>query len=170
VTGIVRGFEVKTNRDSEQKVLMLQVEISGPGDIQSVEAMTFAGMQIVPPNNSIVTVVKAGNAWKIAPSQNDGIDFDSSLEEGESKIYSSNGGVEKAFIKLLKTGIIHVNGDSKDAARKDDTIKSTPVEDATFWTWLSGAAAILAGLGLAVPIPTSLTGKITTGTDKVRMP
>ncbi len=120
MTGIVRGFEVKTNRDSEQKVLMLQVEISGPGDVQSVEAMTFAGMQIVPPENSIVTVVKAGNAWKIAPSQNDGIDFDSSLDEGESKIYSSDGGVEKAFIKLLKTGIIELNGNNDFAVRFSD--------------------------------------------------
>jgi hypothetical protein len=60
-------------------------------------------------------------------------------------------------------------GNEAEAARKGDAIKSTMADDATFWAWLTAAAAVLAGLGVTVPTPTSLTGKITSGSSKVKI-
>lgn len=60
-------------------------------------------------------------------------------------------------------------GAEKEAARKGDAIQSTAADDSTFWTWLTAAAAVLAGLGVAVPAPTSLTGKITGGSAGVKI-
>ena len=81
MTGIVKGFEVTTNRNSDQKVLMLQVEISGPDDIQSVQWMPGEGVQSIPLKESIVQILQNGKGWKVAVSANDGIDFDSSLKD-----------------------------------------------------------------------------------------
>jgi hypothetical protein len=60
-------------------------------------------------------------------------------------------------------------GSEKEAARKGDAVASSPTDDPTFWTWLAAAAVVLAGLGVAAPIPTSLTGKITGGSSEVKI-
>ena len=74
-----------------------------------------------------------------------------------------DGGINVQFTssKLL------INGGGRGVARKDDSAVSDTISDAVFWTWITGAHAILAGLGLAVPTPTSLTSKITTGSSKL---
>lgn len=61
-------------------------------------------------------------------------------------------------------------GDSpiKGVSRIDDPTLSTATDDSIFWTWLTAAASVLAGLGVAVPAPVSLTGKITGGSAKVK--
>jgi len=74
--------------------------------------------------------------------------------------------MDGTWVRILGT---NGPGSEAEAARKGDAIKSTMADDATFWTWLAAAAAVLAGLGVAVPIPTSLTGKITGGSSKVKI-
>lgn len=88
MTGIVKGYSVKKNRDSDQQVLMLQVEVSGPDDTQDIEYMSHAGDDHIPPVDSIVTILQAGSSWKIAIASNDTQDFDSSLDEGERIVYN----------------------------------------------------------------------------------
>jgi hypothetical protein len=53
------------------------------------------------------------------------------------------------------------------AARLGDTVESDITKDPQFWTWLSAAAVVLAGLGVVVPTPTSLTSKITSASQVV---
>lgn len=111
LTGIVKGYEIKKNRDGSQNVLMLQVEISGSNDPQSVEYMSHAGDDHIPPVDSIVTILEAGRAWKIAIASNDGVDFDSSLSEGERKLYAPGG----ASIIFKDDGTIEINGNADNA-------------------------------------------------------
>lgn len=169
MTGIVRGYEIGKNRDSSQNVLLLQVEIT-ENNIQAVEYMNAPGDNSIPPVDSIVTILSAGSAWKIAIACNDGKDFDTSIKEGEKYLYSNG---ENSFIKLLKNGTIELNGNSRDAARKDDSTELV----------LSQADVVaLAGILLATgaftptgspPAPagtiTFTGGKITQGNDKVKM-
>jgi hypothetical protein len=60
-------------------------------------------------------------------------------------------------------------GSEKEAARKGDEIKSTATEDPTFWTWIAAVGAVLTGLGVTAPVPSSLTGKITGGSSEVKI-
>lgn len=90
---------------------------------------------------------------------------------GEKILYSRNSsGVKQATIYLKSDKSIVINAGTKNAARLNDSISSSIVEDSVFWTWLSAAAVVLAGLGVVAPTPTSLTGKITSGTSEVKLP
>lgn len=110
-------------------------------------------------------------------------------EPGEKKLYSrDNNGNIQAIIYLKGDGTIEINGNSKNAARVDDSTQSTSSEDATYWAWLAGLITVfsvwvpipgdggtvlktaLTAFLAANPVPTSLTGKITSGTDKVKLP
>ena len=113
--GTVTGFEIGKNRDASQDVLLLQVQISEPDDVQTVEYMSAAGDDSVPPIGSRVTILQAGSAWKIAIASQDSIV--PSMDEGERKIYSSKDGAIKAFINWLSTGILELNGNNDFAVR-----------------------------------------------------
>lgn len=167
MTGIVRGYEIGTNRDSSQNVLLLQVEIT-ENNIQAVEYMSAPGDNSIPPKGSIVSILSAGSAWKIAIACNDGKDFDTSISEGEKYLYSDG---ENSFIKLLKNGNIELNGNSRDAARKDDSTEINGTTDPTFIAWIATVSAALNALvpGSVPSVPTTATGKITQGNNKVKM-
>jgi len=111
--GTVRGFNIDKNRDGLKNVLLLQVEMSDPDDIQIVEYMSYAGDDTIPPVGSIVTILSAGPAWKIAIACNDNIA--PSMGEGEKKLYSSDGGAIKAFINFLVGGNLELNGNGNSA-------------------------------------------------------
>lgn len=117
MTGIVRDYEVKKNRDASQKILMLKCEISGPDDVQSVEYMSHAGDDHIPPIGSIVTILSAGPSWKIAIASNDNVDFDDTLEEGDRVLYSKD---NASFIKILSDGTIEINGNADFAVAFND--------------------------------------------------
>lgn len=90
---------------------------------------------------------------------------------GATKLYATDAaGAEQGSHLIDNDGTHKLNEGTKEAARKGDAIQSTAADDPTFWTWLTAAAAVLAGLGVAVPTPTSLTGKITQGTSEVLLP
>lgn len=90
------------------------------------------------------------------------------------------------------TMVLGKNGNAHHpAARKDDAVKSTSAEDSTFWTWFSVVKGVLTGapinepgngspsalqaaiqLALTIagsPSPSSLTGKITAGSNDVEI-
>jgi hypothetical protein len=90
---------------------------------------------------------------------------------GATKVYSTDAAGDEQATHLLDNERTHkFNGGSRNAARKDDAIQSTMTDDPTFWTWIAAAGAVLTGLGVAVPIPTALTGKVTDGTKEVLLP
>jgi hypothetical protein len=90
---------------------------------------------------------------------------------GAAKLYSTDADGAEQGSHLVDNDGTHVfNEGTKEAARKGDAVQSTMTDDATFWTWIAAAGAVLTGLGVAAPIPTSLSGKITEGTSEVLLP
>ena len=95
VIGKVTGREIAKNRDGEEDVILLQVEVSDSDDIQTVELHRGAGVDLNPPDGSIVTLVNAGNAWQIAATTNDNVTPEG-LDEGAYQIYASDSGSKTA--------------------------------------------------------------------------
>jgi hypothetical protein len=63
---------------------------------------------------------------------------------------------------------IVLNGGSNGVARINDLVLSTAADDPVFWEWIAEAGSVLAGLGVVAPVPTTLTGKIDTGSVTVK--
>lgn len=119
-SGIVKGFELKKNRDAEKKTIILQVELSDFDDVQSVELINAAGQDYNPPNGSQVIVLDLGNAWKVAIASDDGVE--SEADPGDHEIYSTDaaGETKIAFVKCTRNGalpITKINGDADFAVR-----------------------------------------------------
>jgi hypothetical protein len=117
-TGTVTGRQIRKNRDGTDKRLMLQVQFTNKADIRTVEYVPLPGQDENPINGTRVFVITVAEAYHIAIGANDKVKPDT--ETGEKRIYSTNDdGVLQAFIKLLKTGVIHINGDNDFAVRFD---------------------------------------------------
>ena len=95
--------------------------------------------------------------------------------------------VSKATIKADKNGNININNGDEGAARLNDDVKSTIVEDSTYWNWLvgfvnvflafvpvpgDGGAALKAAMVayiIANPVPLSLLSKIIEASGSVNI-
>ena len=112
-TGIVTGREVQKNIDGTVEKLLLQVQITDPDDIQTVEQMTQSGEDTNPANGAKVVIVQNGVSYKMAIAVDDGIV--PTMNPGEKKLYSISSGAIQAFINLLANGDIELNGNAKSA-------------------------------------------------------
>jgi phage gp45-like len=161
--GRIIGSEVATNRDSDEPVRLLQVELTALDDVQSVELFTQAGDDNNPPDDAMCMVLTVSDALKIIVAVSDGLEPE--VERGERELYSQENGEKKARFKLQKDGkIIHNEGD-RLVARKEDEITITPDTDPEFFVFMNGLATLLG----KDPI-LSVTGKVAEGTDKVLTP
>lgn len=106
-TGIVKGRQVAKNRDSDRDVLLLQVELSDPDDVQTVEFMQGAGDQYSPENGSKVLVISNGAAYKIAIAVDDLTLI--TIEVGERAIRAVSGGVAKSSVLCKVDGNLVFN-------------------------------------------------------------
>ena len=113
--GTVTGREIVKNRDGSHAVRMLQVRITDDKDIQTVQHVTLSGDDSGPVNDSEVIILDLGPAFKVAIAVDDLIE--PTMPPGEKKIYSSEAGAIKAFISLLASGIIELNGNADNAVR-----------------------------------------------------
>lgn len=95
-TAKITGSQIKQNQDGDEKVLLLQVEISDPDDIQSAEMFRGFGVDFKPTKGSLVFVVDAGQANKIAVALNDGTEPAADLGEGDRESYAVSGTSRKA--------------------------------------------------------------------------
>lgn len=119
-SGIVKGFKVEKNRDGEKNVIMLQVEMSAPDDVQSVEQINHGGEQYNPPVGSQVVILNLGDAWKVAIASDDDVEPDAL--PGEKEIYSNHPatGAKLAFVRCTFDGIkqlVKINGEADFAVR-----------------------------------------------------
>ena len=115
-TGTITGRTITTNRDGQNDRVMLQVQMTNPDDIQTVEYVGLPGQDENPINGSRVYIIEVGDSYKIGIAVDDGIA--PGMDTGEKRLYSlSDAGAIQAFIKLLKTGIIEVNGNADFAVR-----------------------------------------------------
>lgn len=115
--GVIKGFEINKNRDNTLSTVLLQCKISDDSDIQTVELINEDGVDSRPPKESRIIIVPVGEAFKVGISIDDKVAPDAALLEGEKKIYSSESGTVKAFIKWLKSGVIELNGNADFAVR-----------------------------------------------------
>ena len=113
--GTVIGYEITENRDAEDKSLMLQVEISGEDDVQTVEYMQASGVDHNPPIGSAVVVNDLGQAWAVAMGADDFVEPES--ESGEYEIYASDGVTKKSRVKCKVDGVVELNGTADFAVR-----------------------------------------------------
>jgi len=165
ILGRVTNREITENRESDRKVLLLQVELTSERDVQDVELFSDAGEDTSPHDDDFVIVLSLADAYQLAIGVDDGIEPE--VDEGEKEIYSysKHGGPKKAKTRWNKDGeIIHNDGD-RLVARKDDETTSDITIDETFWTFIT---AVASALGLTPP--ESLTCKISDGTDEVLVP
>lgn len=110
--GEAKSSEIAKNKDGDLRVRLLQVEISDPDDLQTVQLMTAGGEDFVPPDGSIVVLVKAGDAWQLAVAVDDNVEPASDLEKGERELYASDGGVRKVKLRLKKDGAARISNDN----------------------------------------------------------
>lgn len=112
--GEVKSSEIGKNRDGDLSVRLLQVEISDPDDLQTVQLMTAGGDDYSPPDGSIAVIVKSGDSWKMAVAVDDNVEPADDLEKGERELYSSDGGARKAKLRLKKDGqqVLNDGGDT----------------------------------------------------------
>lgn len=108
--GRVDSSEIAINRDGEKPVMLLQVEITDPDDLQTVEFIQAAGIDFNPAPDTTVIVSELGAAWKIAIGADDGIEPETAA--GEFQFYSSAGGAKKAKIHLFADGKIRIENDA----------------------------------------------------------
>ena len=106
--GKVTGRELGKNRDGSKKVILLQVEISDPDDVQTVELVDAAGEMSNPPTGSDVVMVSVGSAYKIAVAVGDGIEND--LDVGDKQIHATASGAVVSYVKCVNDGQIELNG------------------------------------------------------------
>jgi len=113
--GLISGSEINTNREGEDNVRLLQVQVTDSDDVQTVEQIRGSGDDQNPQDDSAVIVADLGPAWKIALGIDDGVD-PGTIAKGERKIYSYDANrVIQAFIHWLVDGTIHINGDADTA-------------------------------------------------------
>jgi hypothetical protein len=59
-TGVISGWQIKKNKDGSQPVRLLQVVISDPQDVQTVEWISQAGEDSNPPKKSSALILPVG--------------------------------------------------------------------------------------------------------------
>lgn len=136
--GTVTGFEIRKNRDAQTNGLLLQVRLTNEDDVQTVQYVNPAGEDGNPAIGSQVIILDLGPAFRVAVAVVDKIA--PQMGTGEKKLYSQDNDAISAFIDLLASGIINLNGTAHNAVR------FTPLETAL--------------LQLVTDINTALGGKL----------
>jgi phage gp45-like len=155
-TGTITGRAISQNKDAERPTVMLQVVVSGPDDVQSVELQSFAGEDYQPPDGSRVFIADVSDTFRVAIVVDDGIEPAADLEQGERELYSSDAGTREAMIRLRKDGTIRVNGGDGTAVEYarmktafDDLV--TALNDVV--TYINSHTHAVAGTVANAPVP-----------------
>lgn len=117
LTGKVRGRAVSKNKDGTADKILLQVELTSPEDIQTVEWINHDGEDSSPPDNSMVVVVAISPGYKIAIACDDGMLAESS--PGEKILYSQLNGKKRTSVVLKTDGSVLI--DTKDASGSQES-------------------------------------------------
>jgi len=117
-TGKVLSQEIKKNRDGENDVRMLSVEITEPDDIQEIQQIFLSGEDNAPAPGDDVVILEISETYKIVIAIEDGVT--PSVEVGERAMYSRDDNVVKAFVYLKNDGQMILNGDGDFAVRYNE--------------------------------------------------
>lgn len=117
--GIIKGSEIKKNKDSDVKRVLLQVEFV-EGDVKTIELMTQVGEDVNPGKNARVIVIEDSESYKLGIATSD--DIEPTVDAGEKEIYSTDSPIttKKAKIKLDKNEQIILNDGTDYAVAYND--------------------------------------------------
>lgn len=121
--GTIKSVSIGNNLDSDQKTLLIEVEVADPDDIRTVEWQGPPGIDVQPVVGSRVYFEEVSEIYPIATGIDDGIEPADDLETGAKEIYSQNGSSRAAKIRLNPDEEIIVN-DGQDFAVKFNELKS----------------------------------------------
>lgn len=114
--GTITGTETKKNKDGDENVRMLTVEITSATDVQTVEQVCESGEDSHPQPGTRVIVLDLSPSYRVAVAADDGLE--PSVSAGEKEFYSYTASlVKQAILKLLADGTIYLNGDADNAVR-----------------------------------------------------
>lgn len=139
--GVVKGSEIRRNRDGARNVLVLQVQCGDVDDVQSVEMMCAMGDDFHPPVGTRVEMTAIGSAYKIAVAGDDGIV--PTTTAGERKIYSIAGGVPAAIAYMKSDGTFEINNGTGTAVEFGRLKKEFNQLKSDFDTHIHAAGMIL---------------------------
>jgi hypothetical protein len=106
--GKITGVDIGKNKDGTKDVRLLQVEMSGPDDVRTVELFTVSGEDSAPEVGDEVAIRALGTSSNlIGESTKDTVA--PSVNEGEKKLYSYASGTVKASIYLKADGSIEIS-------------------------------------------------------------
>ena len=114
-TGIVTGQEIGKNLDGENDVRIIQVEVTEPDDVQTIQQISVSGDDISPVNGDTVVIIEVSEAYKIVIGSQDKIS--PTVLDGERKIYSQADGSIKSYIYCKADGVLELNGNADFAVR-----------------------------------------------------
>lgn len=100
--GTVRGASVTTNRDGEDPVRLLQVELTNGDDLQEVEQIRTSGDDAAPRPGSRVIVLSLGAAYRVGIISDDG--SDPVVDPGSREIYAYDGNGNRTAKIYLQGG------------------------------------------------------------------
>jgi hypothetical protein len=172
--GIVKGREIKKNRDGDQNVLVLQLEIADPDDLQSVELITQMGEDYNPPNGSRVVVFDIGDAFKVGIACADAIVPSAAV--GVRRIYSIASGAISALTEWLTDGKIKHNSGNGTAVEFARLKTEFNQLQSDFDTHIHGAGLLLDSTSgactgtTAIPTATSTADIDNAESDTVLLP
>lgn len=100
--------EISKIQDAESDTRNIKAQFIEEDDLQTVEQYQLAGFESNPPVGTKHLVIDLGGGWKLSHAENDGVEPDSGLDPGETKIYSSAGGTIQSEIICKKDGSIDI--------------------------------------------------------------
>lgn len=107
-TGRVTGRTNSTNKDGADTVRLLQVMITDRSDVQTVQLASLSGDESNPPDGSMVSLVAAGPALKIAVAVADRVT--PIMAPGGRRVYSTDdtGATVKSELRLDPDGTVRI--------------------------------------------------------------
>ena len=103
----ITGREIKRNKNASTPSRLLQSQVTGKDDIQTVEQLRQAGIDSGPVDDSVAYVIPLSKAWKVAVGVNDLIAPEAT--PGQLILYSQEGGSKMTQIKLNPDGSLVID-------------------------------------------------------------
>jgi len=176
-TGKVKSSKIETNLDGKKDVRILEIEVTEPDDVQTIQQVLHVGNDNGIVVDSTAIILEISEAFKIAIAFDDGITPE--MGEGSKKIYSQENGSIKAFINLFSDGNIDLNGDADNVTAfqdmKDafDSLKDTVQTMTTVFNTHKHTGVLAGGASTGTPASsqTPPTADMTNAkVDTVRVP
>lgn len=109
--GVVESATIGEGYRSKKQVVLLNVKIDDPMDLQQVEYLMAGGECFIPVAGDTVLIHVVSEEYKVATATNTGV-VESTLSTGEKALFAIADGEIKSSLKLLVNGeIVLNNGD-----------------------------------------------------------